>query len=477
VIAKAVRGTGFKALVAYAVYGHRWEVTPPEHRVAWIEARNLPTADAQAAAAIMHVTARDSERIEKPVYHLIISFDADDPVTRDVMRHVADRTLRDLGLQDYQALVVAHADRAHPHLHIVVNRVHPERCTAWPGRNDYRELEKSMRAQEAELGFRVVPGKHAPVPEQARRRVERAPAPARLVRGDAAFLARVKEQAGPHLTGARSWAELERALAAHGLSVRMKGRGMVVTDGVREVKASDVAPDAAGSRHAVERRLGSYGEYRKQRTEAERAAPAHDRSPTVPTPAPQPAQPERAPAAPQPPRRRRRSYLEAGRDFGREVRALYADPRAARRAFLETAARGGADYAAAALRKRPERFGALRPGADPARAAGAALAGYEYARHRGARLRPALQQAAHLLRDAARADPRERYAYLREAAGVLHSAQISRAISHDQLARRLAPMLRRAAAGLAPQALRIAHDLVREQERDRDHGRERGLSL
>lgn len=475
-IAKAVRGTGFKALVAYAVYGHRWEVTPPEHRVAWIEARNLPTADAQAAAAIMHVTARDSERTEKPVYHLIISFDADDPVTRAIMRRVADRTLRDLGLQDYQALVVAHADRAHPHLHIVVNRVHPERCTAWPGRNDYRELEKSMRAQEAELGFRVVPGKHAPVPEQARRRVERAPAPARLVRGDAAFLARVKEQAGPHLTGARTWAELERGLAAHGLSVRMKGRGMVVTDGVREVKASDVAPDAAGSRHAVERRLGSYGEYRKRRAEAERTAP--DRSPTVLAPAPQPARPaEHSPAVPQAPQppRRRRSYLEAGRDFGREVRALYADPRAARRAFLDTAARGGAEYAAAALRKRPERFGALRPGADPARAAGAALAGYEYARHRGARLRPALQQAAHLLRDAARADPRERYAYLREAAGVLHSAQIGRADSADQLARRLAPMLPRSAAGLAQQALRIAHDLVREQERD--HGRERGLSL
>lgn len=470
----AKRGTGFKALAAYLVHGHRYEVTPPEHRVSWIEARNLPTADPQAAARIMHVTARDSVRTELPVYHLIVSFDAGDPVTRDVMRRVADRTLRDLGLQDYQALIVAHGDRAHPHLHIMVNRVHPERCTAWPGRNDYREIQKTMRAQEAELGFRIVPGTLAPVPEHA---LGTQPAPAPLVPGDAAFLERVKKQAGPHLTGARSWAELERGLAAHGLWVQMKGRGMVVTDGVREVKASDVAP-GTGSRHAVESRLGSFGEYRKRLPEAERATPA--RVPTAP--APQPARPaERAPALPPAPQqpRRRRTYLEAGRDFAREVRALYADPRAARSAFLDAAARGGPEYAAAALRKRPERFGALRRGADPRRAAGAALAGYEYARHRAARLRPALQQAAHLLRDAARAEPRERYAYVREAAGVLHSAQIGRAVTPDQLARRLAPMLPRSAAALAPQALRLAYDLVREEEREhgRERTRERGLSL
>ncbi|HEY0019466.1 MAG TPA: relaxase/mobilization nuclease domain-containing protein [Longimicrobium sp.] len=472
----AKRGTGFKALAAYLVYGHTYEATPPEHRVSWIEARNLPTADPQAAARIMHVTARDSERVENPVYHLIVSFDAGDPVTRDVMRRVADRTLRDLGLQDYQALIVAHGDRAHAHLHIMVNRVHPERCTAWPGRNDYREIQKTMRAQEAELGFRIVPGTLAPVPEEALGRVERAPAPAPLLPGDAAFLERCKAQAAPHLTGACSWAELERALAAHGLRVQMKGRGMVVTDGVQEVKASDVAP-GTGSRHAVERRLGSHGEYRKRLAEAERApAPKPARTPTAPTP--QPARPAgrapAVPAAPQPPRRRR-SYLEAGRDFAREVRALYADPRAARRAFLDAAARGGADRAAAALRQRPERFGALRPGADPARAAHAALAGFEYARHRSARLRPALQHAARLLRDAANADPRNRYSDLREAAAVLNSAQIGRAVTPDQLARRLAPMLPRSAAGLAQQALRIAHDLVREHERE--HGRERGLSL
>ena len=154
--------------------------------------------------------------------------------------------------------------------------------------------------------------------------------------------------------------------------------------------------------------------------------------------------------------------------------ALYADPAAARRAFLDAADQRAPERAAATLRQQPERFGALRPGADPAHAARASLAGYEYARHRAARLRPALLQAAELLRDAARAGPHGT-GDLREAAAVLASAQIGRRITADQLARRLAPMLPRNAAGLARQAIRLGLDLAREQEHESE--RRPGLSL
>jgi hypothetical protein len=252
VIGKAYRlGTGFRGLAAYLERGPREELQP--ERVDWIESRNLPTRDPEAAARLMAATARDSERCRKPVYHLSISFDPGDPVDRQTMRRVADRTLRDLGLEDHQALMVAHRDRQHPHVHIVVNRVHPERRTAWSNSWDYRRIEQSLRAQEAALGLRVVPGKHAPVPEQARERIRQAP---ERVRGDGSFMERVRAEAGPHFTGARSWAELERGLAEHGLSLRMKGRGMVVTDGRQEVKASEI--DREASRFRLERRLGSF---------------------------------------------------------------------------------------------------------------------------------------------------------------------------------------------------------------------------
>ncbi|MFL5381689.1 MAG: relaxase/mobilization nuclease domain-containing protein [Longimicrobiaceae bacterium] len=279
-------------LANYFEHGYRDSLVEPD-RVDWVESRNLPTSHPQAAARIMRATARDSTRTRKPVYHLSISFDPSDPVDRATMRQVADRTLRDLGLQEHQALIVAHKDRAHPHLHIMVNRVHPERCTAWSKSWDYARIERSLREQEKEHGLRVVPGRHSREPGR-----ERAPA---LVRGDAKFLAAVQRDAGPHLAQPRSWAELERGLAGHGLSIRVHNGGFVFTDGVRKVRASEV--DRAASRSHLERSLGALGAYRARqalatRTLDERAGRV-EHGPKTPEPQAPPVAPATAAAVPQ----------------------------------------------------------------------------------------------------------------------------------------------------------------------------------
>lgn len=273
-------GTGFKGTVLYLLYGPLDALNPD--RVEWIESRNLPTSNALAAERIMSATARDSGSKQAPVYHISISFDPGDPVDRAIMIQVADRLLRDLDLEEHQALIVSHRDRAHPHLHLVVNRVHPERLTVWSNWYDFPRIERSLRAQEVELGLRVVPGRNAIVPHSAELR----PQP-RLHRGDAAFLCEVQEHAGPVLQRAQSWDELERDLAAVGLSVRVNGRGMSVTDGEQVVKASEI--DRAFSRNHLEKRLGIYGEYRALLAAPGRAAtppPAQTASEANPASAP-----------------------------------------------------------------------------------------------------------------------------------------------------------------------------------------------
>jgi hypothetical protein len=257
-IAEATTGDSFMGLVRYLMYGPADQLDPD--RVDWVESRNLPTSYPEAVARFMRATARDSPRTRKPLYHISISFDLTDRVDRATMRRVADRLLRDLGLHEHQALIVAHKDRAHAHLHIVVNRVHPERCTAWSNSWDYPRIERSLRKLEESEGLRVVPGKHSRVPGR-----ERAPA---LVRGGPDFLARVKRAAGPYLTQAHSWAELEGGLGGHGLWIQVHNGGFVFTDGVRKVKASEV--DRAASRTRLERRLGSLGAYRARQALATR---------------------------------------------------------------------------------------------------------------------------------------------------------------------------------------------------------------
>lgn len=161
------------------------------------------------------------------------------------MQAVADRVLRNLGLTEYQTLMVAHRDRAHAHVHVMVNRIHPETGVAWERWQDRPIIERALREEERALGLREVGGRlHALDGQDAARGPAQPLGEHRLAERDdeGAFRDRVRTLL-PHLRTARSWDELEARLAAHNLRVEGKGQGLVVTDGVHEVKASRVARD------------------------------------------------------------------------------------------------------------------------------------------------------------------------------------------------------------------------------------------
>ncbi len=128
-------------------------------RVEWSTSRHLPTDDPEKAAQAMRATAGQNARVIDPVYHLILSFDPEDAVTRAQMERVADRVLAALGLQEHQALIVAHGDRDHAHMHILVNRVHPETRKVWSRWQDFKAVQEVLREEERALGLRRVPGR------------------------------------------------------------------------------------------------------------------------------------------------------------------------------------------------------------------------------------------------------------------------------------------------------------------------------
>ena len=271
-IASVSSGRRFAALARYLAFTRDGEPT----RAVWIVGRNLPDDDPLLAAKVMQANAAANARVHDPVYHVALAFDPGDPVTRGDMERAADRVLRDVGLAEYQALVIAHDDRAHPHVHLMVNRVHPETGRAWDRAHDYRRLEVSLRALERELGLRVVPGRHAPVPELGVRVPARDDARLHSSHNEALALA----SADPRTRGERqrerrtdevaliarvaalrnvldasaSWDELSQQLNAVGLRLERRGQGLVITDGHTAVKASRVARACAMSR--LEARFG-----------------------------------------------------------------------------------------------------------------------------------------------------------------------------------------------------------------------------
>lgn len=147
----------FRVLARYLVEGRAEEA---ENRVAWVASRNLPTDDPELAARIMRATAAQNVRVKEPVYHVALSFDPGDVVDRAAMERVADRVVETLGLQEHQVLIVAHADRDHPHVHLLINRVHPETGKVWSRWQDYPAIQRVLREEEEEaLGLRRVPGR------------------------------------------------------------------------------------------------------------------------------------------------------------------------------------------------------------------------------------------------------------------------------------------------------------------------------
>ena len=126
-------------------------------RVAYTETLNLSTRDAEKAMKVMAWTAAHASDIRQSAvaaaakaaglpydeyvrltnpfrgrkgskcvyaYSLAWSPEQEPPSTRE-MATAAKETLKTLGMDNHQAVLVVHNDKAHPHIHVVVNRVHP----------------------------------------------------------------------------------------------------------------------------------------------------------------------------------------------------------------------------------------------------------------------------------------------------------------------------------------------------------------
>jgi hypothetical protein len=244
-------GAGFGGVTRYLLQGEKDHPNPD--RVLWTSTRELILEDPQQAAFIMRATAAQG-RTDKPVQHLSISLPPDEHLTREQWEQVIDTTLRDLGLDGHQALIVAHRDTAHDHIHLLVNRVHPDTLRAWDRWQDRPRLMTSLRSQELALGLRATPHVEDPnrLPPSVVRQFERT--------GEPPLLDYARAVARPVFQEARSWSELHERLAEQGLYLERKGQGLVVTDDQRHVKASSV--DRSASLRALEGRLGPYEQRR-----------------------------------------------------------------------------------------------------------------------------------------------------------------------------------------------------------------------
>lgn len=220
-----------------------------DSRVGEIRISNCASEEPELAALEMLAVQQSNHRAQgDKTYHLVLSFQ--EYPSSAALKDMEERVCKELGFAGHQRVSVMHGDTDHPHLHIAINKIHPERLTMREPYYDKQKLATFCARMERLHGLR--PDNHIPraqAAETASANMENA--------GDLESLTGfIRRNCLEGLKSAASWKEAHELLAKHGLSIRPRANGLVISSGDVHVKASSV--DRSLSRKRLEERLGEF---------------------------------------------------------------------------------------------------------------------------------------------------------------------------------------------------------------------------
>jgi len=261
--------------------------------------------DRNLAADLMNYTAAQTERNGRfkgnPAYHYSINWMQGEHPTKVQVEQAVAHSLKALGMHECETIWAIHRDTDNDHVHVVVNRVHPEKeIVVGPPRRDFLILDKAMRELEISQGWQNAPGPHVVVPgregkpeivrmsKAERREKGLMKDPAQMTESQQAkraeknsgvpsFQKWLAAEVAPHVREAlnrpgTSWEDVHLALARRGCLIEIKGSGMIIRSTLGErtltAKASHMAYWASQSR--LEAKLGPFQPPRLQ-TEADQS--------------------------------------------------------------------------------------------------------------------------------------------------------------------------------------------------------------
>jgi hypothetical protein len=236
-----------------------------EHR----GALNLLNVDHEAQVQEMTDLAEVARRSAQPVQHWILSWREGEQPTRAQADEAVRMFLDEMGLSEHQAIYALHRDTHNWHLHLAVNRVHPETerlVTVNKGFDQEIGHRAIARIEDRQGWAREARALYLPSPDgtiervQSRGEGERQPS-ARALSFEERTGERSAErvaiaEAAPIIRRAQSWGELHGGLAAKGIRYDKKGSGALLWVGEESVKASSAGRDCSMS--ALEKRLGPF---------------------------------------------------------------------------------------------------------------------------------------------------------------------------------------------------------------------------
>ncbi len=203
-----------------------------------------------AIATSMQGQADDKpgRKLANPVYHISLNFAQGDGarLTDGLMAEIAREYMRRMGIVNTQYIVCRHTDTAHPHLHIVANRVNNDGHTISDS-NDNRRSVDICRQLTQEYGLHIANGK-----DKVRRD---------RLRGKDRIRYRIYDAVKAALATCRSWSELDKMLNRQGIQIRFRydtarGRIIGISFTADDCTFSGLKIDRSMSFYALDKWLG-----------------------------------------------------------------------------------------------------------------------------------------------------------------------------------------------------------------------------
>ena len=144
-IAKAVKGTGFRGALAYDLAPEKGALLDT----------NLAGETPRELAAEFGAIRALRPTLGKAVLHVSLTAAPGEQLSDDQWRDIGQQYLAGMGFSDHQYVLTRHTDTAHDHIHLVANRIGFDGAVVSDSR-DYPRQEQLMREIEHEYGLQEV---------------------------------------------------------------------------------------------------------------------------------------------------------------------------------------------------------------------------------------------------------------------------------------------------------------------------------
>ena len=199
---KPITGRSFGGCIRYVV-------DRPEAKI--LAAEGVRIQNSSTLAQDFNLQRKMRPELGKAVGHLVLSWSKEDlpKLSDEIMAERAKEYMDKVGIRNTQYVMVRHSDRAHPHLHLIYNRVDNNGKTI-TDKNNFARNVKACKDITLKYGYHLGEGKDL-VNRQA-------------LKGKEKIRYELYDAIKAGMKTATSWKELEAQLARQGVSIAYKFR-------------------------------------------------------------------------------------------------------------------------------------------------------------------------------------------------------------------------------------------------------------